>query len=136
MLRITRFISKKRIADLVQLPNVLKIEIHRAKNHLKNQDIAKVDIFLVIHSEDCKAVFSPNFDTGYQKSLLQRMEEYGKKYSINDIHRSVQKARQLGFLTESMCIKTKVKNKYLQFTEMYSQSFFDTWNYENPSFEL
>ena len=26
MLRITRFISKKRIADLIQLPNVLKID--------------------------------------------------------------------------------------------------------------
>ena len=136
MLRITRFISKKRIADLIQLPNVLKIEIHKSKNHLNNQNIAKVDIFLVINSKDCNAVFSPNFDIGYQKSLLQRMEEYGKKYSINDIHRSVQKARQLGFLTESMCINTKVKNKYLQFTEMYSQSFSDTWNYENPSFEV
>lgn len=57
MLRITRFISKKRIADLIQLPNVLKIEIHKSKNHLNNQNIAKVDIFLVINSKDCNAVF-------------------------------------------------------------------------------
>ena len=136
MLRITRFISKKRIADLVQLPNVLKIEIHRAINHLKNPNIAKVDIFLVIHSEDCKAVFSPNFDTGYQKSLLLRMEKYGQKHNINDMLVSAQKARQMGFLTESMCTDVKIQNKYLRLIKTYSQSFFDIWNYEKPSFEV
>ena len=136
MLRITRFISKKRIADLVQLPNVLKIEIHRAKNHLKNQDIAKVDIFLVIHREDCKAVLSPNFDTVYQKSLLRCMEKYGQKHNINDMLVSVQKARQMGFLTESMCTDVKIQKKYLRLIKTYSQSFFDIWNYEKPSFEV
>lgn len=136
MLKITRFISKKRIADLVQLPNVLKIEIHRSKNHLKNQNIAKVDIFLVINSKDCNAVFSPNFDIGYQKSLLHCMEEYGKKYGTDDILISIQKAREMGFLTESMCTNIKIKNKYLQLIETYSQSFFDIWNYEKPSFEV
>lgn len=136
MLRITRFISKKRIADLVQLPNVLKVEIHRTKNHLKNQNIAKVDIFLLIHSEDYKAVFSPNFDFGYQKSLLLRMEKYGQKHNINDMLVSVQKARQMGFLTESMCTDVKIRNKYLRLIKTYSQSFFDIWNYEKPSFEV
>lgn len=135
MLRITRFISKKRIADLVQLPNVLKIEIHRAKNHLKNQDIAKVDIFLVIHSEDCKAVFSPNFDTGYQKSFVQRMQEYGKNNNIDEMLSTVKRIQQMGFVTEDMCIKTNLKNKYLPLIEKYSQSFFDVWNYKKSSFE-
>lgn len=64
------------------------------------------------------------------------MEKYSQKHNIDDMLVSVQKARQMGFLTESMCTDVRVQNKYLRLIKTYSQSFFDIWNYEKPSFEV
>ena len=124
MLRIERLIAKRRIADLINLDEVSKIEIHKSGQNL-TKPILHVFIYFVIGAEK-----GSTFDNELIGKMIKFIDEQkdDKRY-LRGIIGSYKRDR---FIKESSFDKTKFEMpiEFKQICEKYSQSFFNKWNME------
>lgn len=68
MIRISRIIAKERIADLLDLKYVSKVELRQGRQGFKNPAICRVEIYLQVDD-----------DTSYFNSIMNNIVEWGKE---------------------------------------------------------
>lgn len=67
MIRISRIIAKERIADLLDLKYVSKVELRQGRQGFKNPAICRVEIYLQVDN-----------DTEYFNSVMSNIVDWGK----------------------------------------------------------
>lgn len=67
MIRISRIVAKDRIADLLDLKYVSKVELRQGRQGFKNPAICRVEIYLQVDN-----------DTEYFNSVMSNIVDWGK----------------------------------------------------------
>lgn len=117
MIRINRLIKKSVICDVLQLPNVAKIELIRRKSNQKDPTVVRVCIYLTrSHQADERAEFN-----GVMGVILNTPN------IPNNTYAAVKTAIIDGFIKESTYNRLGVPmdSKYKELCNKYSQAFFD-----------
>lgn len=122
MIRITRFIAKDRVFDVLYLPFVSKIELHSQGNRtLTNPAICKVNIYLIMQDET---------STSYNR-CLNKIDEYGIKNNNTKVRALVSAAKTDGFFQEKRLslFPDSLAKEYRGLCAYYSKEFFDLFNH-------
>lgn len=108
MLRITRIIKREILFDILDLPNISKIEIKQGKNNLHDLTLCRVNVYIVV----------PTFEVEINNIL--------EDLNHNALKSTALTARRDEFVKESFLEKINFKSaeqcKY--WSEKYSQEFF------------
>lgn len=112
MIRITRIIAKDRIADLLDLNFVSKVELKQGRQGFKNPAICKVNIYLTLPD-----------DISYFHSIMYNIiDKEGSSACV------AQTAIKDGFIKESTFRDISSQKRYTDLCNYYSQDFFDLFN--------
>lgn len=117
MIRINRLIRKSTIYEVLQLPNVAKIELIRRKANQKDSNRIRIRIYLTrSHNGMEREEFN-----GVMGSILNRAKISDNTYS------TVKTAILDGFIKESTYnnLEVPMDKKYAELCQRYNQEFFD-----------
>lgn len=119
MIRISRIIAKERIADLLDLNFVSKIELRQGKQGFNNPAICRVEIYLLL--EDDKEYFN---------SKMADIMSWAQKNKCNIAFTTASMALKDGFIKESAFddFNYPVPKKYKALCDIYSASYFNLFN--------
>lgn len=119
MIRISRIIAKERIADLLNLKYVSKVELRQGKQGFKNPAICRVEIYLQV-----------NDDTSYFNSIMSNIVEWGKKHNCNTAVTTANTALYDGFIKESAFddFGYPMPRRYKDLCDVYSSEYFKLFN--------
>lgn len=119
MIRISRIVSKDRIADLLDLNFVSKVTLKQGKQGFKNPAICRVEIYLQVDN-----------DTEYFNSVMNNIVDWGKKSNCNIAVTTASIALKDGFIKESAFddFDYPMPKKYKDLCDIYSASYFNLFN--------
>lgn len=91
MLRISRFIKKDKLSDILADTNVVKVTLRRCKNsHLRDITVHKIDVYLFIGTQEFHS---------YCGTLLDK--EYKSSTRSNELRSTITTAKRDTFIKES-----------------------------------
>lgn len=119
MIRISRIIAKERIADLLDLNFVSKIELRQGKQGFNNPAICRVEIYLLLEN-----------DKEYFNSKMTDIMSWAQKNKCNIAFTTASMALKDGFIKESAFddFNYPVPKKYEALCDIYSASYFNLFN--------
>jgi hypothetical protein len=119
MIRISRIIAKERIADLLDLKYVSKVELRQGKQGFKNPAICRVEIYLQVDD-----------DTSYFNSIMNNIVEWGKKHNCNTAVTTANMALYDRFIKESAFddFDYPMPRRYKDLCNVYSGEYFKLFN--------
>ena len=119
MIRISRIIAKERIADLLDLNFVSKIELRQGKQGFNNPAICRVEIYLLLEN-----------DKEYFNSKMADIMSWAQKNKCNIAFTTASMALKDGFIKETAFddFHYPVPKKYKALCDIYSASYFNLFN--------
>lgn len=119
MLRITRLVASNRLADIVNLEGVCKIELKQGKQKGLRKPISKVQIYLLP-------------DAHLLNSYLGNMRTLALQTGNNKLRIVADTAQRDHFIREAAFIKFNypMPRHYKKYCDKYSQEFFNTFGDE------
>lgn len=119
MIRISRIIAKNRIADLLDLNFVSKIELRQGKQGFANPAICRVEIYLQVDN-----------DIEYLHSTMYNVIEWGKRNDCNIAVTTANGAIRDGFIKESAFddFEYPIPKRYRDLCKIYSDEYFKLFN--------
>lgn len=119
MIRISRIIAKERIADLLNLNYVSKVELRQGEQGFKNPAICRVNIYLLLEN-----------DIDYFHSTMNNIIEWAQKRKCNTAYATVCMALKDGFIKESAFddFDYPMPKRYKDLCDVYSNEYFNLFN--------
>lgn len=120
MIRISRIIAKNRIADLLDLNYVSKVELKQGRQGLTNPAICRVNIYLQLKD-----------DVSYFHSILSVIREWAMNNKCTVARTTVDCAFRDGFIKESAFndFDYPMPKKYKDLCDIYSEEYFKLFNH-------
>lgn len=119
MIRISRIIAKERIADLLDLNFVSKIELRQGKQGFNNPAICRVEIYLLLEN-----------DKEYFNSKMTDIMSWAQKNKCNIAFTTASMALKDGFIKESAFddFDYPMPKRYKDLCDVYSNEYFNLFN--------